>query len=56
MMVEYAELYPEYGFEKNKGYGSAEHREALKKYGPCPIHRSTFIHNWISQGGNKYGI
>ena len=48
MMVEYAELYPEYGFEKNKGYGSAEHREALKKYGPCPIHRSTFIHNWIS--------
>ena len=47
MMVEYAELYPEYGFE-NKGYGSAEHREALKKYGPCPIHRSTFIHNWIS--------
>mgnify|MGYP005960225723 CR=1 FL=1 len=48
MMVEYADLYPEYGFEKNKGYGSAEHREALKKYGPCPIHRSTFIHNWIS--------
>ena len=48
MMVEYAELYPEYGFEKNKGYGSAEHREALKKYGQCPIHRSTFIHNWIS--------
>ena len=48
MTVEYAELYPEYGFEKNKGYGSAEHREALKKYGPCPIHRSTFIHNWIS--------
>ena len=48
MIVEYAELYPEYGFEKNKGYGSAEHREALKKYGPCPIHRSTFIHNWIS--------
>ena len=47
LMVEYAELYPEYGFEKNKGYGSAEHREALKKYGPCPIHRTTFIHNWI---------
>lgn len=47
LMVEYAELYPEYGFEKNKGYGSAEHRDALKKYGPCPIHRATFIHNWI---------
>lgn len=48
LMVEYAQLYPEYGFEKNKGYGSAEHREALKKYGACPIHRTTFIHNWIT--------
>ncbi len=48
LMEEYAELYPEYGFEKNKGYGSEEHRQALKKYGPCPIHRNTFIHNWIS--------
>lgn len=49
IMVEYAELYPEYGFEKNKGYGSEEHRAALKQYGPCPIHRHTFIHNWISE-------
>lgn len=48
LMVEFAELYPEYGFEKNKGYGSEQHRMALKKYGPCPIHRHTFIHNWIS--------
>lgn len=47
LMVEYAELYPEYGFEKNKGYGSLEHREALQKYGPCPIHRHTFIHNYV---------
>lgn len=47
LMVEYAELYPEYGFEKNKGYGSLEHREALKKYGPCPIHRNSFIHNYV---------
>lgn len=47
LMVEYAELYPEYGFEKNKGYGSEEHRAALKAHGPCPIHRSTFIHAWI---------
>ena len=39
----------EYGFEKNKGYGSADHREALQKYGPCPIHRRTFIHNWVKQ-------
>lgn len=48
LMTEYAQLYPEYGFERNKGYGSEEHRRALKKYGPCPIHRRTFIHNWIS--------
>ncbi len=48
IMTEYAELYPEYGFEKNKGYGSEEHRTALKQYGPCPIHRTTFIHNWIN--------
>lgn len=51
MMVEYAELYPEYFFEKNKGYGSKEHREALMKYGPCPIHRNTFIHNYVARGG-----
>lgn len=49
LMIEYAELYPEYGFEKNKGYGSEEHRRALKQFGPCPIHRHTFIHNWISE-------
>lgn len=47
MMEKYAKLYPEYGFEKNAGYGSAAHRDALKKYGPCPIHRRTFIKNWV---------
>ena len=47
MMVEYDKLYPEYGFASNKGYGSAVHIEALKKYGPCPIHRKTFIRNFI---------
>jgi ribonuclease HII len=35
-------LYPEYGFSAHKGYGSAKHIAALKKYGPCPIHRKTF--------------
>ena len=43
LMVEYDALYPEYGFAKHKGYGSKEHMEALRKYGPCPIHRKTFI-------------
>ena len=42
-MVEMDALYPEYGFARNKGYGTAEHIAALKKYGPCPIHRRSFI-------------
>ena len=47
MMVEYDKIYPEYHFANNKGYGSAEHIEALKKYGPCPIHRRSFIGNFV---------
>lgn len=47
MMVEYDKIYPEYNFAGNKGYGSAEHRQALKKYGPSPIHRNTFIKNHV---------
>ena len=43
MMVEYDRLFPGYGFASNKGYGSKEHVEALKKLGPCPIHRRSFI-------------
>ncbi len=47
MMDEYAKIYPEYGFEQNKGYGSQSHIEAIKKFGPCPIHRKTFIKNFV---------
>jgi ribonuclease HII len=47
MMYEYDKLYPEYGFAKNKGYGTAVHIAALKEYGPCPIHRRTFIKNFV---------
>lgn len=47
MMMEYAGLYPQYGFEGHKGYGSAAHIEAIKTYGPCPIHRKTFIKNFV---------
>ena len=46
-MVEYAKTYPEYGFEKHKGYGTKAHIEALKKYGACPLHRTTFIKNFF---------
>lgn len=42
-MIEMDKVYPEYGFMRNKGYGTAEHVAALKKYGPCPIHRRSFI-------------
>ena len=43
LMEEYDVLYPEYGFRNHKGYGSQAHIEALRKYGPCPIHRLSFI-------------
>lgn len=42
LMADYDRLYPEYGFAENMGYGTQQHLEALKKYGPCPIHRRTF--------------
>ena len=41
-MVEYHELYPEYGFHNHKGYFTEEHLAALRKFGPCPIHRETY--------------
>lgn len=47
LMVEYDRIYPEYDFASNKGYGSARHIEAIKKYGPTPIHRRSFIGNFI---------
>lgn len=47
MMIEYDALYPEYGFARHKGYGTAVHIQALKEHGPCPIHRRTFIKNFV---------
>jgi ribonuclease HII len=41
-MVELDRRYPEYGFKRHKGYPTREHREALRRYGPCPVHRRTF--------------
>lgn len=46
-MTEADRLYPEYGFARNKGYGTKEHIDALKKNGPCPIHRRSFISNFV---------
>ena len=42
LMDTYDAMYPEYGFAQHKGYGTAQHVEAIRKYGPCPIHRRTF--------------
>ena len=47
MMEEFDLIYPGYEFHKNKGYGTKAHRDALKKIGPCEIHRRTFIKNHI---------
>lgn len=46
-MQELDTLYPEYGFARNKGYGTREHIEALRKLGPCPEHRRNFIGNFV---------
>lgn len=46
-MAELDRLYPQYGFARNKGYGTREHIEALKKWGPCPLHRRSFIRNFV---------
>ncbi|CAN2048990.1 Ribonuclease HII [Candidatus Magnetomoraceae bacterium gMMP-13] len=42
LMVKYDQYYPEFGFSKHKGYGTKVHRENIKKFGPCPIHRQSF--------------
>ena len=48
IMREWDEIYPQYGFINHKGYGTAKHIAALKEYGPCPIHRKTFIKHFVS--------
>ncbi|MBQ7845671.1 MAG: ribonuclease HII [Clostridia bacterium] len=45
-MIQLDEIYPQYGFARNKGYGTAEHIAALKEFGPCPYHRRSFIKNF----------
>ena len=47
MMREYDETYPQYGFSGHKGYGTAKHIAAIKEYGPCILHRKSFIKNFI---------
>lgn len=47
IMKEWDEVYPQYGFAGHKGYGTVKHIQAIKEYGPCPLHRKTFIKNFI---------
>lgn len=53
LMLDMAKKYPEYGFEKHKGYGTQLHRDMLLKYGPCEIHRMSFLGKILNQEGNK---
>ena len=54
IMERYALQYPEYGFAKHKGYGTKEHVKALLKYGPCPIHRKTFLNKIFAKQQKLY--
>ena len=47
LMIDYDDIYPGYGFARNMGYGTSEHIDALKKMGPCAIHRRTFITHFV---------
>ena len=43
LMIEYAKIYPEYEFERNKGYPTVKHMDTIRQIGPCPIHRRTYL-------------
>lgn len=49
VMLEAAKEYPQYGFEKHKGYGTAAHMQALREWGPCPLHRKSFLGKILGQ-------
>ena len=49
LMLEYDKQYPQYNFAKHKGYGTAEHIKLLKQFGRCPIHRDSFIKNFVGE-------
>lgn len=53
LMVQLDELYPAYGFAKHKGYGTRQHIEALHQYGPCPVHRPSFLKKILGDGYDR---
>ena len=56
MMMEYDKIYPEYEFAKHKGYGTKMHNEAILTYGPCPIHRRTFLKKLLGEEAAMQGM
>ena len=52
-MMQYHEQYPAYGFNAHKGYGTRTHYAALEAYGPCPIHRLTFLKKFFQQKAER---
>ena len=52
-MLEYHREYPRYGFDRHKGYGTAFHREIIRKYGPCPVHRRSFLKNILGSSAGE---
>jgi len=55
IMALYHEQYPQYGFQKHKGYGTREHLEAIRSHGMCPIHRRSFRNPGRLQEGAPHG-
>ena len=53
LMLQYAEKYPQYGFDKHKGYGTKLHVEKILEYGECPIHRPSFLKKIYEKNGHK---
>ena len=49
LLYQYAKEYPQYHFEKHKGYGTKLHKEALLEYGPCPYHRPSFLKKFLAE-------
>ena len=56
MMMEYDKIYPEYGFAKHKGSGTKAHNEAILTYGPCPIHRRTYLKKLLGEEDAMQGM
>ncbi|MCD6376720.1 MAG: ribonuclease HII [Caldisericaceae bacterium] len=54
MMMDYAQRYPQYGFEKHKGYATREHQQNILKFGPCPIHRHRFLRKLLNRQANLF--